>query len=122
MGIYNGKITGKLVSRNAWVGTRSEGPVYYILPTDEYEKWGEIPVRKKILRWMKEPVLHELIGEIITIKGEIIETKDTITMDYTEVVHNGKVIPASKKSGKVVISREEATRRIKELHENDLEK
>ena len=116
MGIYNGEITGKLISRKAWVGTRSEGPKYYLLPTDEYEKWKEIPVRKKILRWMNDPVLHELIGEIVTIRGEIIETKDTITMEPSEVVHNDKVIPASKKSGKVVISPEEISKRMKKFN------
>ena len=121
MGIYNGEITGKLISRQAHVGTMSEGPIYFIIPTDKYEKWKEIPVRKRIMRWMEEPVLHKLIGEIVTIRGEIIETKDTITMDYTEVVHKGKIIPASKKSGKVVLDQEEITERMERLYGNDEE-
>ncbi len=115
MGIYQGEITGKLISRQSGVGTLSEGPVYFICPTDKYDKWGEIHIGTKVMRWMKDPVLHELIGEQITVQGEIIETKHTITIDYTGVIYNGKLIPAYQKSGKVVISTEERDKRLKEI-------
>ncbi|MHA1518582.1 MAG: hypothetical protein ACTSVZ_05990 [Promethearchaeota archaeon] len=107
MGVRKGTISGKLISRLSAIGTLSEGPIYFILPTGEYSKWKEIPVRKKVMRWMKDRILHDLVGEIISINGEIIETKDTITIDYDEVVHNGKVIPALKQNSKVVLSPEE---------------
>ena len=92
MGVRKGTITGKLIARLSAVGTRSEGPIYFILPTGEYAKWKEIPVRKKVMRWMKDRVLHDLVGEVISVNGEIIETKNTITIDYNEIVHNGKII------------------------------
>ena len=107
MGIFKGSIIGKLISRVDAEGSMSEGPIYFLLPKGEFKKWGEIPVRKRTMRWMKDPVLHDLVGEIITINGEIIETKDTITIDYDEVVHNGKVIPALPRHGKKVLTPEE---------------
>ena len=100
MGIFKGTITGKLISRLTGEGTMSEGPIYFIIPTGEFKKWREITVRKKSMLWMKDPVLHDFIGEIVTINGEIIETKDTITIDYDEVVHNGKIFPALKQNSK----------------------
>ena len=108
MGIYQGTITGKLISRQTAVGSRSEGPVYFLIPSDEYQKWEEIPIRKRIMRWMKDPVLHDLVGETISITGEIIETRDTITMEFTELTYNGKTIPASMKSGKFVVYKQDS--------------
>ncbi len=107
MGVIKGKITGKLISRLTAVGTKSEGPIYFLLPMGEFKKWQEIPVRKKSMRWMKDRILHDLVGEIITINGEIIETKDTITIDYDEVVHNGKIIPALTQNSKKILTPEE---------------
>ena len=117
MGIYQGEITGKLTSYQSGVGTLSEGPVYVICPTDKYEKWGEITIWTKVMRWMKDPVLHELIGEEITVQGEITETKDTITIEYTGVIYKGKLIPAHQESGKVVLSPAEVDEHLKELLE-----
>ena len=105
MGIYNGSITGKLVSRQDCVGSLSKGPVYYLIPTDEYKKWGEIPIRKRILRWMKEPVLHELIGEIV--KSLTKSTKKPVTIkirkgfddDSVNAVEIAKVVEQNGGSG-----------------------
>ena len=119
MGIYKGEITGKLISRQSGVGTLSEGPVYLICPTDKYEKWGEITIWTKVMRWMKDPVLHELIGEELTIRGEITETRDTITIEYTGVIHRGELIPAHQESGKVVLSPAEVDERLKDLLKKD---
>jgi hypothetical protein len=107
LGFRKGTITGKLISRLSAIGTKSEGPIYFILPTGEYAKWKEISVGTKVMRWMKDPILHDLVGETISINGEIIETKDTITIDYDEVVHNGTVIPAIKQNSEKVLSPEE---------------
>lgn len=115
MGIYQGEISGKLISRLSGVGTKSEGPIYFICPTDKYEKWKEIQIWTKVMRWMKDPVLHELIGKQVTVKGEITETKDTITIEYTGVIHEGALIPAHQESGKVVLSPAEVDEHLKEL-------
>ena len=116
LGVRKGTISGKLISRLSAIGSLSEGPIYFILPTGEYAKWKEIPVRKKVMRWMKDRILHDLVGEIISINGEIIETKDTITIDYNEVVHNGKVIPALTQNSKVALSPEEVDKGFMKLY------
>ena len=67
-------------------GTRSEGPEYFIKPLDDYKKrWSEVLVRKKTHLWQKDPILHEFLDKKVLIIGEIIETKSTITVDYSEV-------------------------------------
>jgi hypothetical protein len=122
MGIYNGKIKGILRLRQTAIGTRSEGPAYFINPIDEYKKWNEIPIRKCVLRWMKDPVLDNLIDKEIVIEGEITETKDTISIEYTQVFFEEKCIPAHKKSGKVVISEAKRDELIKDFIEKANEK
>ena len=67
-------------------GTKSEGPEYYIKPIDDYKsRWSEITIWKKTHRWEKDPELHELIDKKVLIIGEIIETKSTITVEYSKV-------------------------------------
>jgi len=117
MGIYQGEITGKLISRQSGIGTKSEGPEYFICPTDKYEKWGEILIWTNVMLWMKDPVLHELVDEEITVQGEIIETKDTISLQYTGVIHKGKQIPAHQESGKVALSPAEVDEHLIKLLE-----
>ncbi|GAH20336.1 unnamed protein product [marine sediment metagenome] len=77
------EITGILSVKIARIGTKSEGPDYYIKPLDEYaNRWSEILVRKKTHLWQNDPVLHKHIDKKVLILGEIIETKSTITVDY----------------------------------------
>ena len=121
MGVIKGTMTGKLISRVSAAGTLSEGPIYFLIPTGEYAKWGEIPVRKKTMRWMKDRILHDLVGEIITINGEIIETKDTITIDYDEVVHNGRIIPALAQNSKKILTPEEVDAGFRKLYGKKLQ-
>ncbi len=67
-------------------GTRSEGPEYFIKPLDDYKKrWSEILVRKKTHLWEKDPELHKFLDKEVLIIGEIIETKHTITVDYSKI-------------------------------------
>jgi hypothetical protein len=77
-GILFAKIKGK--------GTRSEGPEYFIKPIDNYKnRWSEILVRKKTHLWQKDPILHKFLDKKVLIIGEIIETKSSITVDYSDV-------------------------------------
>ena len=77
------KITGILSAKIVGVGTKSEGPKYYIRPLDDYaNRWSNILVRKKTHLWENDPVLHKFIDKKVLILGEIIETKSTITVDY----------------------------------------
>ena len=77
------EITGILSAKIVGVGTLSEGPKYYIKPLDDYaNRWSEILVRKKTHLWENDPGLHKFIDKKVEIRGEIIETKSTITVDY----------------------------------------
>jgi len=77
-GILFAKIKGK--------GTRSEGPEYFIKPIDDYKKrWLEVLVRKKTHMWEEDPKLHKFLDKKVIIIGDIIETKSTITVDYSKI-------------------------------------
>ena len=81
-----GKIVGILVEKLVGEGTLSAGPEYYLQPLDEYKaRWEEILVRKKTNMWQKDPALHKFIDKKVEIIGEVIETINTITIDYVEV-------------------------------------
>lgn len=82
-----GFIEGKLISKKKGVGTLSEGVVYYLLPVDQYrEHWEEILVRKKTLLWQNDLQLHPFVGKVVKIKGDIIETRSSITVDCIEIL------------------------------------
>ena len=85
MGIYKDSITGKIISNEQGVGTLSAGPEYHLIAVGKYAHWGKITLRKKSMLWQPDPVLHNFIGKRVEIYAEIIETKDTITVDYIEV-------------------------------------
>jgi len=80
------EIRGTLFAIIKGKGTRSEGPEYFIKPLDDYkDRWSEILVRKKSHMWEKDPELHKFLNKKVLIIGEIIETKSTITVDYSKV-------------------------------------
>ena len=79
------EIKGKLIAKTVGEGSLSEGPKYWIQPIDEYKnRWDEILVRKTVNLWENDPLLHDLIDKMVIIRGEVIETKSTITMDPVE--------------------------------------
>lgn len=78
------EIRGTLFAIIKGKGTKSEGPEYFIKPLDDYkDRWSEILVRKKTHLWEINPELHEFLDKKVLILGEIIETKSTITVDYS---------------------------------------
>ncbi|TKJ21120.1 MAG: hypothetical protein CEE43_10600 [Promethearchaeota archaeon Loki_b32] len=80
------EIRGTLFAIIKGKGTRSEGPEYFINPLHDYkDRWSEILVRKKTHMWEKDPELHKFLNKKVLIIGEIIETKSTITVDYSKV-------------------------------------
>ena len=86
-----GTITGHLSSQKERVGTRSEGPEYYIEPTDNYkERWKIIHVRKQTHKWQEDPNLQSLVNKEVEIIADIIETRTSITIDYFEVKEKRK--------------------------------
>ena len=77
------EIKGILSAEMVAKGSRSEGLRYYIQPIDDYaNRWSKILVRKQVHLWENDPVLHKFIEKKVLILGEIIETKNTITVDY----------------------------------------
>jgi hypothetical protein len=86
-----GTITGHLTMQSERVGSLSEGPEYYIEPTDEYSnRWDRIHVRKQTHRWEEDPNLHSLVNKKVEIIADIIETRTSITIDYIEVKEKRK--------------------------------
>ncbi|MFX1478993.1 MAG: hypothetical protein ACFFCI_12750 [Promethearchaeota archaeon] len=80
------EIRGTLFAVIKGKGTRSEGPEYFIKPIDDYKnRWSEVLVRKKTHMWENDPELHKFLNQKVLIIGYIIETKHTITVDYSEV-------------------------------------
>ena len=80
------EIRGTLFAIIKGKGTGSEGPEYFIKSLDDYkDRWSEILVRKKTHMWEKDPELHRFLNKNVLIFGEIIETKNTITVDYSKV-------------------------------------
>jgi hypothetical protein len=80
------EIRGTLFAIIKGKGTLSEGPEYFIKPLDKSkDRWSEILVRKKTHMWEKDPELHKFLNKKVLIFGEIIETKSTITVDYSKV-------------------------------------
>ncbi|MFX1344016.1 MAG: hypothetical protein ACFFAI_02830 [Promethearchaeota archaeon] len=81
-----GEIRGILFAIIEGIGTRSEGPTYYIKPLDDYkDRWSKILVRKKTQMWEMDPELHKFLDKKVLITGDIIETRATITVDYFKV-------------------------------------
>ena len=81
-----GEIRGILFAKIVGKGSRSEGPKYFIRPLDDYKnRWPEILVRKKTHMWENDPELHKFLDKEVLLTGEIIETKSTITVDYSNV-------------------------------------
>lgn len=80
------EIKGILFAKIEEKGSLSEGPIYFIKPLDDYKtRWSKILLRKKTKLWEKDPQLHEFLDEKVVIIGDIIETKRTIIIDYSEV-------------------------------------
>ena len=60
------KTDGYLFAKLAAIGTRSEGPAYFLQKSD-YE---EIPVIKKVPLWEDEPELHKRLATKVTVVGD----------------------------------------------------
>jgi hypothetical protein len=61
------RFDGYLFSKLALIGTKSEGPSYFLQQWD----YGEIPVVKRSFPWAPDPQLHPFLGRKVTIWGEM---------------------------------------------------
>jgi len=63
-------------SKMSRIGTRSEGPEYFIkLETPNEFGQAELPIRKEVHLWQEDPVLQRYVGQEVQLKGEPIYTK-----------------------------------------------
>lgn len=61
-------IDGFLFAKLANIGTRSEGPAYFLQRWD----YSEIPVAKKSMLFQSDPKLQPLVGHKVTITGSML--------------------------------------------------
>ena len=68
--------SGLLIAKKERIGTRSEGPEYY-LKLKEPNDFGqsEIAIRKEVQLWQEDPNLHQFLGQNVELKGEPIYSK-----------------------------------------------
>lgn len=71
------ELNGFLFSKLAAIGTRSEGPIYFLQQFDE----KEIPIVKKAHLWEEDPVLQKHLGKKVTIHGRLVEGR----IEYKDV-------------------------------------
>ena len=67
---------GILISKKERIGTKSEGPEYYI-ELEEPNDFGqtELAIRKEVHLWQEDPILHRYVGQKVQLEGEPIYTK-----------------------------------------------
>ena len=58
---YDGFLYWKLQA----IGTRSEGPAYFLQTFDN----RDIPIKKRAMLWQQDPALHAHVGTKVTIDG-----------------------------------------------------
>ena len=63
MDTLNGYLFSKLVN----IGTRSEGPIYFLQRFD----YKEIIVVKQVNVWDDDPILHRFLNKKVTVEGEL---------------------------------------------------
>ena len=70
------KYIGTIISKKEGIGTRSEGPEYYIdliKPNDFGQT--ELAIRKEVPLWQEDPILQTYVGQKVQLIGEPIYTK-----------------------------------------------
>ena len=79
---------GKLIAKVAGVGTKSEGPEYYLelLEPNEFGQ-KELGVGKDAHMWEKDEKLHPFVNKMVVILGEQVIVKHT-TFEGTEKVES----------------------------------
>jgi len=67
---------GKVFSKIERIGSRSEGPEYFLklLKPNELNQI-DLPIRKNAGLWQEDPNLHQFLGKMVIITGESIRIK-----------------------------------------------
>jgi hypothetical protein len=64
---------GYLFSKLYRIGSKSEGPEYFLQQWDDAGKTTDTPIQKKGGLWEKDPVLHKYLAQKVTISGTLKE-------------------------------------------------
>lgn len=81
------ELQGFLFSKLDNIGSRSEGPVYFLQQFD----LKELPILKKVNLWEEDPVLQKHIATKVTLLGNLKEGK----IDYENVFEYKPVLVAT---------------------------
>jgi len=61
------KFNGYLFSKLGAIGSKSEGPAYFLQQFD----YKELPIIKHAALWQKDPALHKMLNSKVTIEGDM---------------------------------------------------
>lgn len=67
------KFNGYLFAKLDRIGSKSEGPEYFLQQWDNQGKARDTPIQKKAELWKIDPKLHKFLGQKVTILGTIKE-------------------------------------------------
>ncbi len=71
------QFVGFLFSKLAHIGSKSEGPAYFLQKSD----YTELPIKKHAQLWEVDPALQKLLATKVTVEGEMVGD----TLIYTSV-------------------------------------
>jgi hypothetical protein len=70
------KFDGFLFSKLFRIGTRSQGPEYFLQQWENRRKpTGDKPILKKSEAWKDDPGLQKYLGQIVTVTGTVVDDK-----------------------------------------------
>ena len=74
---------GYLFAKLQALGSKSEGPGYFL----QFMDGKEIPIAKKAMLWMNDPVLHPCLGQKVALAGAINPVDDSDPRDGIHYAH-----------------------------------
>lgn len=67
------EFAGFLFSKLFRIGTRSEGPEYFLQDLQQQENNLELEIKKQVELWQEDPRLQLFLGHKVTIRGELVD-------------------------------------------------
>jgi len=81
------KFDGFLFSKLFRIGSKSQGPEYFLQQWDDRRKpTVDAPIHKKTDAWKDDPVLQKYLGRIVTVTGAVVDDK----IEYEDVKTKGE--------------------------------
>ncbi|MBE0663078.1 MAG: hypothetical protein IH597_11500 [Bacteroidales bacterium] len=95
------KFNGYLYAMLAEIGSRSEGPAYYLQLLEPQRDITEYPIKKKSELWDIDPVLHAFLARKISIGGELQEGR----INYKTIIPYGEELTGELPANEPTISK-----------------